>query len=127
MVTNGVTRRQSELEALSKRGSPLPFAFPGKLSVVMVAPPGHSNHNLNQVINIFFRFIVLCLVDSSYSLIERPVYQFATIKPHKYFTRFIKPGLFNLNKYVSYKVVFQTNLLKIIINLFIHIVTTFIP
>lgn len=48
-MTNGVTRRQSELDTLSKRGSPLPFAFPGKLSVVMVAPPGPANPILSQV------------------------------------------------------------------------------
>ncbi|KAG8287223.1 snRNA metabolic process [Homalodisca vitripennis] len=52
LVTNGVTRRHSELDALSKLGSPLPFAFPGKLTVVVVAPPGPTNPILAQVVKL---------------------------------------------------------------------------
>ncbi|XP_054278124.1 integrator complex subunit 14-like isoform X1 [Macrosteles quadrilineatus] len=70
LVTNGASRRHSELEALSKIGpfaSPLPFAFPGKLSVVVVAPPGPTNPILSQVVRLSGGDGSVMQVDSSLS------------------------------------------------------------
>uniref|UniRef100_A0A1B6BY33 Integrator complex subunit 14 n=1 Tax=Clastoptera arizonana TaxID=38151 RepID=A0A1B6BY33_9HEMI len=79
LVTDGSFSNSSILENLSKPGSPIPFAFPGNLTIATIAQPGPENTILQNLIQ-------LCGNEGSMLQVDSPLSQQSV---HKLFLKLV--------------------------------------